>query len=864
MDRPHFVNLDAAPGDVAIQWAAGKLAQAHAESGATEHGPRIVVGLTTSPKPGIWHGLDDVHLPEGDDSFVIACHKDAPELLVWGTTTRGVVYGLLELADRLAHGAAVTAKDFVTPMVRSPKARLRSVSRCFSSEIEDKGWFHDREGWRRYLDMLATNRFNRVALTFGMPYNYPYQNGYLTDVYLHFAYPFLVAPEGHDVRVRELSDDERADNLETLQFIGREAERRGLEFHLGLWTHGYDFDDTPRANYTIDGITPDNHAAYCRDALHALLVAVPQIRGVTLRVHIEGGVPEASYDFWTVVFQGIARTGRPIEVDLHAKGVEPKLIDTAIRSGLPVNISPKYLAEHMGLPYHQAAIRREESPPEGDVPSAMSFSEGSRRFLRYSYGDLLSRARDYSVSFRIWPGTQRILLWGDPDIAGGYGQLSTIAGATGVEICEPLSYKGRMGSGQPGGRFNYTDGALIPKYDWQKHEIFYRIWGRRLHDAAAEGPELLRLLDTRCGDAADDVAKALTGIGGVLNIVTQAYGPSACNHYYWPEIYDNLSLINPPGQLPYGDDFDQPGRFGNAPTFDPQLFANPAQYATEALADRQSHRYTPLDVAGWLDARAETGLAAAKAAEARNGADLPETRRILADVRILAGIARFFAAKFRAGCSWEIYLKTGDPELFRAAKRQYAAAIEHWKSAADTGTKIYQKNLSCGPFTWLQGNWADRVQAMVRDLNDIEAWHVDTRLPLSADADTLARVKALIAQGGRMQTAAAGHAPPSAFVPGAPVKLRLARRADWFAAPVLHYRRLNQAESWLQSEMTPDGADYMATIPGPYTDSDFELQYYFSVETPAGPCLVPGLTADLSNQPYFVLCAENTPKGDDR
>ena len=129
----------------------------------------------------------------------------------------------------------------------------------------------------------------------------------------------------------------------------------------------------------------------------------------------------------------------------------------------------------------------------------------------------------------------------------------------------------------------------------------------------------------------------------------------------------------------------------------------------------------------------------------------------------------------------EIYLKAGDPELFRAAKRQYAAAIEHWKSAADTGTKIYQRNLSCGPFTWLQGNWADRVQAMVRDLNDIEAWHVDTRLPLSADADTLARVKALIAQGGRMQTAAAGHAPPSAFVPGAPVKLRLARRADWSA-----------------------------------------------------------------------------------
>lgn len=186
--------------------------------------------------------------------------------------------------------------------------------------MEDRPWFHDREGWRRYLDMLAENRFNRLSLTFGMPYNYPYQNGYLSDVYLHFAYPFLVAPPGHDVRVRELSDTERQDNLEMLKFIGQETARRGLEFQLGLWTHGYDFDDVPDANYTVEGITPENHAPYCRDALHLLLQEVPQVRGVTLRVHIEGGIPEASYDFWSVVLQGIAATGRPIEVDLHAKG----------------------------------------------------------------------------------------------------------------------------------------------------------------------------------------------------------------------------------------------------------------------------------------------------------------------------------------------------------------------------------------------------------------------------------------------------------------------------------------------------------------------------------------------------------------
>lgn len=807
------------------------------------------------PESAGWR-LPDDGLPGADDSFVLTTHSDLPRLLVWGSNTRGAVYGLLELADRLRHaGPEAAPLDVPAPLVRSPKARLRSVSRCFSSEMEDRPWFHDREGWRRYLDMLAENRFNRLSLTFGMPYNYPYQNGYLSDVYLHFAYPFLVAPPGHDVRVRELSDTERQDNLEMLKFIGQETARRGLEFQLGLWTHGYDFDDVPDANYTVEGITPENHAPYCRDALHLLLQEVPQVRGVTLRVHIEGGIPEASYDFWSVVLQGIAATGRPIEVDLHAKGVEPKLIDTALRSGLPVNISPKYLAEHMGLPYHQASIRAEEHPPEGSVPSDASFSEGSRRFLRYSYGDLLSRKRNYSVSFRIWPGTQRHLLWGDPEMAAGYGEHSTIGGAKGVEICEPLSYKGRMGSGRPEGRLGYVDASLVPKHDWQKHEVFYRIWGRKLHDSRTGEEEWSRVLTTRCGDAARPAARALSRVGGVLNIVTQAYGPSACNHYYWPEIYDNLSLINLPGLLPYGNDFNQPGRFGTASSFDPQLFANPAQFAAEALGGRPSHRYTPLDVAGWLDARADAGLRAAASATGRPGAEQPETRRILADVQILAGIARFFARKFRAGCAWELFLATGDMDFCRSAERQYRQAIDCWRGAADIADRVYQPNLTYGPQLWLQGSWRGRIAAMERDLNDITAWWIDTRLPMTGDAGARDRARALLAAGGRVRACPPDHVPPNGFTPGAALTLSLGGDGGWQGAPILHYRRLNQAESWKALPMTLEGDRWTATIDAGYTRSDFDMQYYFTAETGTAICLMPGLNESLSNQPYFILPA---------
>ena len=107
------------------------------------------------------------------------------------------------------------------------------------------------------------------------------------------------------------------------------------------------------------------------------------------------------------------------------------------------------------MPYHQASIRKQELPPREKVSNKWTFSEGSRKFLRYSYGDLLKEKRDYDILFRIWPGTQRILLWADHELASGYGKLSTFCNSLGTELCEPLSFKGRMGTGIKGGRYNY-------------------------------------------------------------------------------------------------------------------------------------------------------------------------------------------------------------------------------------------------------------------------------------------------------------------------------------------------------------------------------------------------------------------------
>lgn len=311
--------------------------------------------------------------------------------------------------------------------------------RAFLSETEDKPWYYDKNFWRGYLTTLATHRFNRFSLAFGFGYDFPVG---VTGDYFHFPYPYLLEVPGYHVRVVPLSNTERDRNLQMLQFIAAETAARGLEFQLGIWTHAYQWVKSPNAHHRIEGLTPETHAAYCRDALALLLKACPEIQGLTLRVHGESGVPEGSYSFWQTLFEGITRSGRKVGIDVHAKGLDQKMIDVALATGMPVTISPKFWAEHMGLPYHQADIRELEVPrADTNKQGTFHLSEGSRRFLRYGYGDLLKKGRKYQIVFRLWPGTQRMLLWGDPVFAAGYGRTSHFCGASGLELCEPLTFK---------------------------------------------------------------------------------------------------------------------------------------------------------------------------------------------------------------------------------------------------------------------------------------------------------------------------------------------------------------------------------------------------------------------------------------
>ena len=776
--------------------------------------------------------------------------SDRKVLLACGHDPRGLVYALLELSDRVQNSSsALSALSFRATITERPTNAVRSVMRLFASDIEDKSWYNDREMWPRYLTMLATQRFNRFNLSLSLGYDFLRR---VTDAYFLFPYPFLLSVPGYNVRVPQLPDAERDRNLEMLKFISEQTVARGLQFQLGLWMHGYEWIDSPNANYTIEGLTRATHGPYCRDALRLLLQACRAISGVTLRTHGESGVDEGSYEFWKTVFEGVATCGRRVEIDLHPKGLDQTMLDNAMLTRQPIMVSPKFWAEHLGMPYHQTDIREIEVPKAGKQTSRlMNLSEGSRSFMRYGYGDLLREDRSWRVIHRVWPGTQRLLLWGDPVTAAAYSRTFSFCGSDGAEIMEPLSFKGRRGSGIAGDRCAYADTTLRPRWDWEKYEYSHRVWGRLLYNPDSDPDPWRRYLRKRVGEDGSELESALANASRILPIVTTAHLPSAANNNYWPEMYLNHSLVDAAHPGSYSDT-PAPKVFGNVSPLDPQLFSRINDFADELLSGERGGKYSPIEVAQWIDDYADAAIKHfSQGADHVQDKQSTDYRRLAIDISILAGLGHFFAAKFRSGVLYRIFEKTNERAALESSLEQYRLARAVWNAFSKPATAVYMADVTVGELAQLHGHWLDRLSEIDRDINAI-AEKLDGAKFGPPTASVALIIKEVLGRAER-EVVMCRHVPAARFVPGKSLEIKLSADVP-VASAKLYYRHVNQAERFKVAAMDGRDHEYRTTIPSAYTDSAYPLQYYFEVRTTTGKTLMfPGFSKGLTNQPYIVV-----------
>jgi hypothetical protein len=245
------------------------------------------------------------------------------------------------------------------------------------------------------------------------------------------------------------------------------------------------------------------------------------------------------------------------------------------------------------------------------------------------------------------------------------------------------------------------------------------------------------------------------------------------------------------------------------------------------------------------------------------------------DVAIQIGLGRFFADKLRAGVCYAIYVRSGDRAALQEALAAYRVARSAWSDLAQRARGVYVRDITFGWDKHLRGHWLDRLPAIDQDIADMEKagggrgaaltlpspkGRGDAGRGDAAQRERVAQILRAVRARPERPTCVCSHTPPAALDPGKPLAVELTIGGiDAQSQPLavsLHYRHVNQAETYRIEAMQDVGQRYRAVIPAEYTASPFPLEYWFGLRDARGRAwLHPGFPNDLSfsNQPYYVI-----------
>ena len=646
-------------------------------------GVMIVLGLSgAGGSAAKLHESLGIPRPTEAESLVIRHAKRSGKkvLLVSGADDRGLMYALLDVADRI--GWAKDAGNLLSD-VRDAEERPAVTERALTKFVMNKSEFErycfNEQYWAQYLDMLAANRFNTFHLLFG----------YFTQGYFEPMFPFMFDVDGFEgVRVVGITKGKQLRNLAMLKRIIDMTHERGLDFTLGLWTHIH------RASKPTEGVpfglTDDNLIAYTETAMAKFLCLVPDIDAIQFRVHTEAALnlPQQA-EFWRRVFTAIKKSGPDIRVDMRAKGFTDDMIDAVLPTGVEMRMTTKYWGEQMGPPYH---------------PTHIKIKNQLKR--RHTYADLLRYPRRYKMHWRLWNhGTTRMLLWADPEYVRRFAESSLLWDGDGYEVQEPLAMK--MSRHRDDDTFDLLKPAH-QYYDWEyeRYWHFYQVFGRLGYNPKTPPDVWKREFVKRFGaEAAPYVEQALHLASGVLPRIVAYDLPNLSADITWAE------------KMRW---HDLPTYINNGP-MDTAQFVGIEEAARLRIAGTESPRIWPVQTRQWFDNTADTIQELLAEADGRIGGNRnKEFESTAVDLNILAALARYHARRSEAGVSYAGYVYTKDLHSLDEAIRHERRAIAAWEKIVQAADDVYNEYLAFGRRPNLAGHWSGELVELKKGLAKLQ------------------------------------------------------------------------------------------------------------------------------------------------
>ena len=790
---------------------------------AAKGGIVVVAGLASGAGPAAEllkaAGISVPAVPEA-----LAIHNmqaaGKPALVVAGSDDRGLMYALLEVADRVGW-----AEDPARPLsevknaAEKPAVAERALSVYTFHRATFESRFFDEAYWARYLDMLAADRFNTFVLILG------YENwGYVSP-----PYPYFFDIEGFpDVRVVGIAADQQKRYLAALNRLIQMAHERGLNFTLGIWDHIYRGGVQGPTEYAkrptpglVWGVTAENLRPFTKAALAKLLRLVPDLDAIQFRMHDESGLKPGEMEaFWGDVFDVVKASGARLRCDLRAKGLPDSVIDMAVAKGLRFRITTKYWAEQMGMPFHPTHIPRE-----------------NQHDRRHGYADLLRYPQRYKMHWRLWNGgTARVLLWADPDYVRRFGESTHLYGGEGFEVNEMLATKmqDHPHDAKPFDLlrppYRYYD------YEFERYWHFYQVWGRVGYSPATPPEVWQREFQKRFGaDAAPFLERGLHRASQVLPRVMAAIFP-----------YHRFPMTRGWAEKQRWEDL--PG-YAKAGTGDTEQFLSFSEAARCRLEGEESAKVHPEETGRWLARASADVFEAAAEAEKRIGAKRgKEFDSTIVDLKIMANLALYHSRRIPAGLAYALFTRTHDPATLDDAIGHEKRAIEAWEALVKAAGDVYNDDLAFGrPSAGLSGHWKDELAALQKGLGALEQQRKDLKPTAPA-----AKIPPAAATGDG-EPPEVRHTPIATAPPAKPLTITATvtdpSGVKWVR---LRYRSVTQFQDYRTLAMAPAAEKnvYQAQVPAEHVDAQWDFMYFIEVMDNRGNGR---LWPDLNKQPPYVV-----------
>jgi hypothetical protein len=798
------------------------------EAGALQ----VVAGEAASPLVERLHRANGIRPAGGAEGVYLHCcraEEDTPLLVASGSDAAGLAYALYELAGRVqSAGLAALAQD--TALEEYPQARVRGVDRYIMSRLDEEWWL-DEAFWRGYLARLQACRFNRLTLITG------FDTAYLTP-----PYPYFVEVPGFgQMAVRGLSAAGRKRNLDALRALSTLCAGHGMEFCFGSWQQA-PWTDSQQSRISGLPEDPAAFADYCAGGMARLLCECPDITAVQLRVNMESGMTveaekgttNTNQSFWRGMLGAIAGVGRPVRVDIRAKGATDELLAHALGLGLEMSVATKYWCEHTPLPYQIPMLRGEELAVPGDMNSGR----------RYSYGDLLRKPHWYGMLYRLWNyGSTNLFLWGSADYVRRFAESLPPFGGDGFSVNAPLSLKGGMEDVAADAPWRARLGEATAESEDARYWAMYHAFGLVGYNAKSGAEAFRRAFTTRFGAHGGTMRKLYEAASQVMPLITTIHFPVHPSLHYWPELYPGAALFGGHNTEPLFEGID----YAHALPSDELLFYSIADFAADMHTGALQPKYGPPHTRAWLHRLSQDIRALLAALPAGAGDEMAASA---VDFAMLAGFAAFHARKAGAALHLALFEKTGEAAHLQTAGADMHLALTEWERLSELGGQHYRADLqfNAGTGTRRCSNWAERLEREVRP---------DTEKLLG-----LLRQHGLEPGG---EPSAIAPPPAGSFADDTPrswrrhTDLHLHLETQGADGEVrVHYRHTNQMEGTYHScPMRFENGAYTAAIPAAYLDGAFDLIVYYTVLDREGNVYIhPGVNHPAYPMPYHVVAID--------